>query len=82
MGNGHSEGAAGDRTSENDMKVTVHNGNIERAILQLRKAVYSSGLFRELKRLSFFETRTQRRKKKDIIALKRFKKNLRFRDGS
>lgn len=57
------------------MEVTVQNNNIERAIVALKKKVLSSGLFRELKRASFFETRGQRRKRKDRIALKRAKKN-------
>jgi ribosomal protein S21 len=57
--------------AERKMEVLVQNDNIERAILQLRKGVYSSGLFREYKRSLSFETRTQRRKRKDRLALAR-----------
>jgi ribosomal protein S21 len=56
------------------MKVVVQNGNIESAIVDLKRKVLCSGLFRELKRSAFFETRTQRRKRKDRMALKRMKK--------
>jgi len=57
------------------MEVRVQNGNIEMAIVVLKRKVLSSGLFRELKRSAFFETRSQRRKRKDQLALKRVKRN-------
>jgi len=60
---------------ERDMQVTVHHDNLERAIRDLRNKVKTSGLLRELKRSTYFETRTQRRKTKDAMARKRFKKN-------
>jgi len=56
------------------MEVVVQNGNIEVAIEVLKKNVLSSGLFRELRRSAFFETRTQRRKTKDQMARKRAKR--------
>ena len=56
------------------MMVVVHNGNIERAIIQLKRKVQGSGLLRELKRSSFYESRSQRRKRKDQEARKRTKK--------
>jgi ribosomal protein S21 len=56
------------------MMVIVHNGNIEEAIARLKKKVQGSGLMREFKRSSFYETRTQRRKRKDQMARKRVKK--------
>jgi len=56
------------------MEVRVQNGNIEMAIVVLKRKVLSSGLFRELKRSAFFETRTQRRKRKDQLARKRAKR--------
>jgi ribosomal protein S21 len=56
------------------MEVVVQNGNIEVAIEVLKKKVLSSGLFRELRRSAFFETRTQRRKTKDQMARKRAKR--------
>ena len=64
------------------MQVTVHHDNLERAIRDLRNKVKTSGLLRELKRSTYFETRTQKRKRKDAMALKRFKKHLRSRDES
>jgi ribosomal protein S21 len=57
------------------MEVEVRNGNIEVAIIRLKRKVLCSGLFRELKRSAFFETRSQRRKRKDQLALKRVKRN-------
>jgi ribosomal protein S21 len=61
------------------MEVVVRNGNIERAIVDLKRKVLCSGLLRELKRSAFFETRSQRRKRKDRMALKRAKKMQRGR---
>ncbi len=59
------------------MEVVVRNNNIEEAILRLKRMVKGSGLLTELKRSSFYETRTQRRKTKDKLARKRAKKNQR-----
>ena len=63
------------------MEVCVKNNNIEEAIRKLKKKVQSSGLLRELKRSAFYETRTQRRRKKDQVALKRANKNQRRREA-
>jgi len=63
------------------MEVVVRNNNIEEAILRLKRMVKNSGLIKELKRSSFYETRTQRRRTKDRLALKRTKKNERLRDA-
>ena len=63
------------------MEVVVRNNNIEEAILRLKRMVKNSGLIKELKRSSFYETRTQRRRAKDRLALKRTKKNQRLRDA-
>ena len=64
-----------DETGSEPMKIMVHNDNIERAIIQLKRKVQGSGLLRDLKRSAFYETRTQRRKEKDRRAFKRTKKN-------
>ena len=56
------------------MMVIVHNGNIEEAIVRLKRKVQGSGLLRELRRSSFYESRTQRRRRKDQEARKRVKK--------
>ena len=63
------------------MEVVVRNNNIEEAILRLKRMVKNSDLIKELKRSSFYETRTQRRRAKDRLALKRTKKNQRLRDA-
>ncbi len=63
------------------MEVVVRNNNIEEAILRLKRMVKNSGLLTELKRSSFYETRTQRRKTKDKLARKRTKKNQRLRNA-
>ena len=56
------------------MEIIVCDGNIEKAILTLIKKVFQSGLFKEIQRNSFFATRTERRKLKDRIALRRLNK--------
>ena len=62
------------------IEVLVREGNLEDALRKFKKRVSFSGLLKELKRTSFHETRTQRRKVKDRIALRRLKRNQRKRE--
>jgi ribosomal protein S21 len=64
------------------MEIIVHNGNIEKAIVRLRRMVRNSGLVRDLKRSSFYLTRTERRKEKDRVAIKRTRKNQKRSGGA
>lgn len=52
------------------MEVEVR-GNIEGAILQLKKKIAADGLLKELKSKRFFLSRSERRRVKDREAIKR-----------
>lgn len=56
-------------------------GNFESALSRFGKRVVESGLFRELRNRSRFESRTERRKRKDHEALVRRRKRARFLEG-
>ena len=59
------------------IEVRVLGGDIDRAILEFKKKVQRSGLQRELKNHSFFLTRTQKRKIKDLLATRKRKRSER-----
>ncbi len=60
------------------MDILVYDNNIERAIGRLKRSCDIDGLYRAIQRHSFFESRSQRRKRKDREAMVRLVKR-RFR---
>jgi ribosomal protein S21 len=59
------------------MEIFVLNDNIEQAINQLKRKVQKDGILKQLKLSAFATTRTQKRKIKDQIALRRLKRKQR-----
>ena len=51
--------------------VAVHvNSNIERALKQLKKKIEREGIVRDMKRTVYFESPTQKRRKRLVRAIK------------
>lgn len=51
--------------------VTVHvNDNVERALRQLKKKIEREGVVRDMKRVVYYESPTQKRRKKLMRAIK------------
>ena len=50
--------------------ITVNDGNIERAIRQLKKKTEREGVIRDTKRLVYFEKASQKRRKRKLRAIK------------
>ena len=59
------------------IEIEVRDGNIERAILSLKKEIARSGLLREVKARQFFLSRSQKRKAKNREAERRRRRNIR-----
>jgi ribosomal protein S21 len=53
------------------MQVIVFENNIEEAIRKFKKKVSESGLLKEVKRRSFSLGKSERRRQKDLVALRR-----------
>jgi small subunit ribosomal protein S21 len=51
--------------------VEVHvNGNVERSLKQLKKKIEREGIVRDMKRTVYFESPTQKRRKRLVRAIK------------
>lgn len=50
--------------------IAVNDGNIERAIRQLKKKTEREGVIRDTKRLVYFEKASQKRRKRKLRAIK------------
>jgi len=57
--------------------VTVHGNDIDRALRDLKRMVQRDGLIRELKRRSFYEKPSVKKKRKSLEAERRRRKALR-----
>ena len=54
------------------MQIEVH-GDIERALFHFKRKIAQDGILREFRLKTFYETRGQRRARKDRMALKRLR---------
>ncbi|HAU30039.1 MAG: 30S ribosomal protein S21 [candidate division TM6 bacterium GW2011_GWF2_43_17] len=50
--------------------VTVNDQNIERYLRQLKKKLEREGVIRDMKRISYFEAESQKRRKRHMRAVK------------
>ena len=50
--------------------ITVNDGNIERAMRQLKKKTEREGIVRDTKRIVYFEKQSQKNRKKKLRAIK------------
>lgn len=50
--------------------ISVNDGNIERALRQLKKKTEREGVIRDTKRLVYFEKASQKRRKRKMRAVK------------
>ncbi|MDI6889714.1 MAG: 30S ribosomal protein S21 [Thermodesulfovibrionales bacterium] len=64
------------------MEIKVNENNIERALKTLKRELQKDGLFREIKRRSFYEKPSEKKKRKQRDARKKRMKALRFRNVS
>jgi len=58
------------------LKVTVIDGDVDRALRKLKKKVANAGLLVELKKREHYEKPTQKKKVKKAIAIKREQKRI------
>jgi small subunit ribosomal protein S21 len=57
--------------------VTVHDGNVEKALRKFKKKIQDSGLLNELRERETYEKPTTERKRKKSVARNRWRKQLR-----
>ncbi|MCL4457006.1 MAG: 30S ribosomal protein S21 [Nitrospirae bacterium] len=61
------------------MDIKVHGNDIEGALRALKRQLQKDGLFREIKKRSFYEKPSEKEKRKQRDARKKRMKALRFR---
>lgn len=61
------------------MEIKVHGNDIEGALRALKRQLQKDGLFREIKKRSFYEKPSEKEKRKQRDARKKRMKALRFR---
>ena len=61
------------------MEIKVNGNDVERALKILKRELQKDGLFREIKKRSFYEKPSEKEKRKQREAQKRKRKTLRFR---
>ena len=64
------------------MEIQVYDGNIERAIKALKRQLQKEGLFKEIKKRSFYEKPSEKEKHKRIEARKKRIKAMKSRRGN
>ena len=63
-------------TEKDGLKVTVRDGNVEKAIRVLKKKVMRAGVFQELRERQFYESKGTNRRKAKAAATRRFKRKM------
>jgi len=61
------------------LEIRVHGNDIEGALRALKRQLQKDGLFREIKKRSFYEKPSEKEKRKQRDARKKRMKALRFR---
>lgn len=61
------------------MDIKVYDNNIEKALKDLKRKLQREGLFKEIKKRSFYEKPSEKEKRKQREARKKRMKALRFR---
>jgi small subunit ribosomal protein S21 len=63
------------------IQVIVKDGNVEKAIRELKRKLQRDGLYTEMKRRSAYEKPSNKRKRKRREAIRRIKKLARLQEG-
>ena len=58
------------------MKVTVRNGNVDKAMRVLKNKLQQEGVFNELREREYYMTKGEKRRKSKAAAIRRTKKAL------
>lgn len=53
-----------------NIAITVNSSNVERALKQLKKKIEREGIIRDMKRVIYFESPTQKKRKRLMRAIK------------
>jgi small subunit ribosomal protein S21 len=61
------------------LEIRVQGNDIERALKSLKSKLQKEGLFREIKKRSFYEKPSVKRKRKQVEARRKMRKALRSR---
>lgn len=61
------------------MEIRVQGNDVERALKALKSKLQKEGLFREIKKRSFYEKPSVKRKRKQVEARRKMRKALRSR---
>lgn len=61
------------------MEIRVQGNDLERALKALKSKLQKEGLFREIKKRSFYEKPSVKRKRKQVEARRKMRKALRSR---
>lgn len=61
------------------MEIKVYGNDIERALKSLKRELQKEGLFKEIKKRSFYEKPSEKEKRKQREARKKRSKTLRFK---
>lgn len=59
------------------MKIKVHNNNVDRALRTLKRLMQKEGFYKEMKKRSFFEKPSEKKKRKQKEAIKKIRKMIR-----
>ncbi len=57
-------------SKKSNIIVSVNDQNIERSLRQLKKKLEREGVVRDMKRISYFEAKSQKRRKRLMRAIK------------
>jgi small subunit ribosomal protein S21 len=63
-------------TEKDGLKVTVRDGNVEKAIRVLKKKVMRAGIFQELRERQFYESKGTKRRKSKAASIRRYKRKM------
>ena len=63
-------------TEKDGLKVTVRDGNVEKAIRVLKKKVMRAGIIQELRERQFYESKGTKRRKAKAAATRRYKRKM------
>lgn len=63
------------------MKIKVHNNNVDRALRTLKRLMQKEGFYKEMKKRSFYEKPSEKRKRKQKEAVKKIRKMMRQQES-
>lgn len=72
--NNYKHNRKNDRPKDEGLKVTVYDGNLEKAMRIFKKKVQKAGILKELKMRSQYEKPSDKRQRKHKEAVKRWRK--------